>query len=163
MRKIKLVVVALAATAGLLATPAAATAATTRPAESVYTTSSLNRCFNNDPASPDWVVECVDFQAYSTYSATQVWINGHVTCHLQTVRFGPVPVDITWCGVGGGNGTGYLNIGVNWNVPDWHANNLYERMNIVEGGEGCTTFGTNSAVGDIYGWSNKNIYCEVPA
>ena len=85
MRKIKLVVVALAATAGLLATPAAAIAAIARPAESVYTTSSLNRCFNNNPASPDWVVECVDFQAYSTYSATQVWINGHVACHLQTV------------------------------------------------------------------------------
>ena len=163
MSRIKLAAVVIAAAAGLLAVPAGANAVSARSAESVYTTSSLNRCFNNDSTSPDWVVECVDFQAYSTYSATQIWINGHVTCHLQTVRNGPIPVNITWCGVGGGNGTAYLNIGVNWNVPDWHAYNLYERMNIVSGGGGCTTFGTNSPVGGITGWSNKNIYCELPA
>ena len=164
MKRIKVAALALAAAAGLLAAPAAATAATTRPAESVYTISSMNRCFNNDPASLLEVVECIHFQAYTTYGATQIWINGHVTCKLQTILNGLVPVDITWCGVGGGNGTGYLNIGVDWNVPDWHADNLYERMDIVSGGAGCTTpLGTNSSVGDIYGWSNKDVTCQHPA
>jgi len=163
MRKIKLVVVALAATAGLLTAPAAAYAAT-RPAESVYTTSYMDRCFDDEQNTIDYAVECIHLQVYTTYSATQIWINGHVTCNPFAKLFGPVPVDITWCGVGGGNGTAYLNIGVNWNVPTWHADNLYERMDIVKNGEGCTTpGGSNSAVGDLSGWSTRNLTCEAPA
>ena len=148
MRKIKLVVVALAATAGLLATPAAAGVARAASAESVYTKSSLTRCF------ADQIFDgCVYLQAYTTYSATQIWINGSVYCKGEGFDGNPpAPVDVTWCGVGGGNGTGYLNIGVNWNVPAWQASGLYERMDIVKNGEGCTSFGSDKPIGDITYW-----------
>ena len=159
MGKIMSAAAILAVIVGLVTAPSAANSAVTRAAESVYTTSSMQRCFTDgDILLP--ATGCVYFKAYTTYSSTQVWINGKVSCS----RSGDSPpVDITWCGVGGGNGTGYLNIGVNWNVPGWQANNLYERMNIVEGGEGCTTFGTDSRVGQIYSWSNGSLTCEAPA
>jgi hypothetical protein len=160
MRKIKLVVVALAATAGLLATPTAAiaaSAASAASAESVYTKSIVTRCF-----ADGLLAGCVYFRAYSTYSATQVWINGSVYCKGEGFDGNPpAPVDVTWCGVGGGNGTGFLNVGVNWNVPAWKANGLYERMNIVEGGEGCTTFGSDEPIGDITYWYLTKS-CEAP-
>jgi hypothetical protein len=155
MRRIKSAAVVAAAAAGLLAAPGAAGASSTRAAESVYTTSSMARCFTAIINA-----ECVNFQAYTTYSASQIWINGHVACSWSG---GPYPVDITWCGVGGGNGTAYLNIGVNWNVPAANASGLYERMNIVAGGQGCTTFGTNSTVGDVGDWWNGSLVCEAPA
>ena len=41
-------------------------------------------------------------------------------------------VKITWCGVGGGNGTGALNIGDNFSFPG--IGGLYERMDIFAGG-----------------------------
>ena len=153
MSRIKLAAVILAAVAGLLAAPAAASAAPA--AAKVYTTSSMTRCFTNLVTS-----ECVHFQAYTTYSATQIWINGHVSCSWSG---SPYPVNITWCGVGGGNGTAYLNIGLNWNVPAWNAYGLYERMNIVSGGRGCTTNGTNSKVGSISSWYNGGLTCEARA
>lgn len=152
MGRIRIAAVVIAAVAGLLAAPAAASA---RPAESVYTTSRIDRCFGGDGLE-----QCVRLQAYTTYSSSQVWINGKVSC---TPAGSQVTLDITWCGVGGGNGTGYLNIGVNWNAPALNAYNLYERMNIVKNGEGCTTIGTNWRVGDISLWNNRQVYCEVPA
>lgn len=160
MNRIKVAALALAAAAGLLAAPSAANAAVTRAAESVYTVSSMTRCFVSSNGNS--YSECVSFKAYTTYSATQIWINGHVSCGWSSSGY-VTPVDITWCGVGGGNGTGYLNVGVNWNVPDWDAYGLYERMNIVSGGEGCTTFGTNSVVGQINYWWNDSLVCEAPA
>jgi opacity protein-like surface antigen len=157
MSKLKSAAAILAMVAAAVAAPSAAMAASAKPAESVYTSSSMTRCFErNDLSNPD----CVHFQAYSTYSATQIWINGHVSCSWSGTDS---TVDITWCGVGGGNGTAYLNIGLNWNVPDWDASGLYERMNIVSGGEGCATFGTNSKVGQITTWYNKSLVCEAPA
>jgi hypothetical protein len=153
MNKIKSAVAVLAAIAGLLAAPSAASAAA-KPAESVYTTSSIDRCFqvgNGDFA-------CVDLQAYSTYSATQIWINGQVNCAGQ----GP-SIQITWCGVGGGNGTAVLNIGVNWNDPNFDAYNLYERMDILAAGGGCTTWGTNEPWGLILWWFNDSLTCEASA
>jgi hypothetical protein len=157
MRNIRSAAAILAVAAALLAAPSAASAG---PAESVYTTSSMTRCFVNTNAND--YSECVHFQAYSTYSATQIWINGQVSCSWSSS--GDItPVDITWCGVGGGNGTAYLNVGLNWNVPDWNAYGLYERMNIVSGGGGCTTFGTNSPVGQINDWWNDSLTCEAPA
>jgi hypothetical protein len=151
MRKIKLAVAVAAVAAGLLAPSLAAGTANA----STYTTSSMTRCF-----TAIFNAECVHFQAYTTYSASQIWINGHVACSWSGE---PYPVDITWCGVGGGNGTGYLNIGLNWNVPAANASGLYERMNIVAGGQGCTTFGTNSTVGHVGGWWNGSLICEAPA
>jgi hypothetical protein len=155
MKRIIMAALALAGAAGLLAAPAAANAAVAKPAESVYTESIVTRCF------ADHLLEgCVYFRAYSTYSATQVWINGSVYCKGEGFDGDPpAPADVTWCGVGGGNGTGFLNVGVNWNVPAWKANGLYERMDIVENGEGCTTFGSDEPIGDITYWSlTKN--CE---
>jgi hypothetical protein len=156
MSRIRSAAAVLVVAAGLLAGPGAAIAASAKPAESVYTTSSMTRCFERGGLSNPG---CVHFQAYSTYSANQIWINGHVSCSWS----GDVPSDITWCGVGGGNGTAYLNIGLNWNVPDWGASGLYERMNIVAGGRGCTTSGTNSKVGEIGTWYNESLVCEASA
>jgi len=159
MNRIKVAALALAAAAGLLAAPSAANAAVASPAESVYTVSSMTRCF-----ADNLLAGCVSFKAYTTYSSSQVWINGTPSCSGQGFAGVPAaPVDITWCGVGGGNGTGFLNVGVNWNVPAWKANGLYERMDIVENGEGCTTVGSNKPIGDITTWYNASIICEAPA
>ena len=125
MRKIKLAAAVLAAVTGLLAAPLAANAASARPAESVYTLSSMTRAFSAlEPCPGDSNVYCTDsgdvhFQVYSTYSASQIWINGKVSCKGQGYSGLPTaaPVDITWCGVGGGNGTAVLNVGVNWERP----------------------------------------------
>ena len=78
MNRIKVAALALAAAAGLLAAPSAANAGVTRAAESVYTVSSMTRCFVSGHGSS--YSECVSFKAYTTYSATQIWINGHVSC-----------------------------------------------------------------------------------
>jgi hypothetical protein len=154
MGKIRSAAAVLAVVAGLLAAPSAALAASAAPAESMYTTSSIDRCFqefNGDFA-------CVDLQAYSTYSASQIWINGHVNCQGQ----GP-SIQITWCGVGGGNGTAALNIGVNWNDINFGAYYMYERMDILAGHGGCTTWGTNKPVGLILWWFNDSLTCEAAA
>jgi hypothetical protein len=157
MCKIKSAAAVLALAAGLLAAPSAASAASARPAESVYTLSGLDR-YAADNDGVDWAA--VSLSAYSTYSATQIWINGHVSCTWWSTG---VEEDITWCGVGGGNGTATLNIGINWEIPAWNAYNLYERMDILAAGGGCTTWGTNSPVGSIYNWANDNLECEGPA
>jgi hypothetical protein len=157
MSKFKSAFAILAVVAGLAAAPiaaSAASAASARPAEAVYTTSSIDRCFQEYSGN----FACVDLQAYSTYSATQVWINGHVKCQGQ----GP-DITVTWCGVGGGNGTAVLNIGVNWNDWGFLAYNMYERMNILAGHGGCTTSGTNKPVGDIVWWFNDSLTCEAGA
>jgi len=165
MTKIKLTAAVLAAVTGLLAAPAAANAAGARPAESVYTTSSMTRAFSSFiPCGAHGEDLCtvsssVHFQVYSTYSASQIWINGHVSCSGG----GYVPVNVTWCGVGGGNGTAVLNVGVNWNVPAWGASGLYERMDILANNGGCTTFGSNSIVGAIAFWDNWELACQAGA
>ncbi len=172
MRKIKLAAAVLAAVAGLLAAPLAANAASARPAESVYTRSSMTRAFSAlEPCPGDSNVYCTEsgdvyFQAYSTYSASQIWINGKVSCKGQGYDGPPptaAPVDITWCGVGGGNGTAVLNVGVNWNVPAWSTGGLYERMDLLAGGGGCTTWGSNSIVGYIVFWDTWELSCEARA
>ena len=107
----------------------------------------------------------VHFQVYSTYSASQIWINGKVSCKGQGYSGLPTaaPVDITWCGVGGGNGTAVLNVGVNWNVPAWGSGGLYERMDLLAAGGGCTTWGSNSIVGYIVFWDTWELSCEAGA
>jgi hypothetical protein len=171
MSKIKLAAAIMAMSSGLLAVPGVASAASIRPAESVYTTSYIERAFDRtDPNAPATTeVAGVYLQAYSTYSATQIWVNGHVACWGETIWSTPFnppvpsPSQITWCGVGGGNGTAVLNIGVNWNVPSWNAYNLYERMDILANGGGCTTWGTNSPAGDIFKWGSYHYGCEASA
>src|ERR1700678_2707145 len=162
MRKVKLAAAILAAVTGLLAAPGVASAASVKPAESVYTTSSLTREFLAFEPCLQNVCTLdgqVHFQVYSTYSASQIWINGHVSCSGD----GAVPVTVTWCGVGGGNGTSVLNVGVNWQVLEWDAGGLYERMDLLAGHGGCTTWGTNGTVGLIYSWSNEDLVCEAGA
>jgi hypothetical protein len=164
MSKIKLAAVTLATVAGLVAVPGAAGAASASPASAeVYTTSSMIREMDNTIINAQGVsttyASTVYFQVYSTYSSSQIWINGHVTCDGG----GDAPVNITWCGVGGGNGTAVLNVGVNWDVPDWDAYGLYERMDLLANHGGCTTWGSNSAVGEIDRWANDSLVCEAGA
>ena len=171
MRKIKLAAAVLTTVTGLLAALLVANAASTRPAESVYTLSSMTRAFSAlEPCVGNSQAFCtvsgdVYFQVYSTYSASQIWINGKVSCKGQGYRGLPTaaPADITWCGVGGGNGTAVLNVGVNWNVPAWAAYGLYERMDILRRRRACTTWGTNSTTGDIVFWDNWELSCEARA
>jgi opacity protein-like surface antigen len=158
MRRIKSAAALLALAAALLAVPSAAIAASVSPAESVYTHSDIYRCMLVTDGHGE---ACVVLGTYSTYSATQIWINGHVSCSWYANE--PTNLEITWCGVGGGNGTAVLNIGVNWQVPNWDASGLYERMDILAGHGGCSTWGTNSAVGQIYTWANASLQCESAA
>src|SRR5690349_23444104 len=100
MRKSKWVLVALAVIVGVLATPGIASA-------NVYTSSAIERCIGSNPTN------CVYLQAYSTYSPSQIWINGHVFCS------GTQYVQITWCS-NTNNGQSYLNIGVNFKFVNYN-------------------------------------------
>ena len=142
MRKIKLAVSAAAVAAVAAGVLASSPAAGTANAATTYTWSVIDRCatvhgsLNHD---------CIELGAHSTYSQTQVWINGNVYCHPYSGS-----VTYSWCGVGGGNGTGALNIGVNFTFSG--VTGLYERMNIFAGGSriyggagpGCGTYGSNT-------------------
>jgi hypothetical protein len=145
MRKIKSAVAAAAVAAGVLASPLAAGTANAANAESVYIVSFIDRCASVGPAN---IHDCFQLGTFSTYSQTQIWINGKVFCHPYAGT-----VHITWCGVGGGNGTGALNIGDNFNFPN-ATGGLYERMNIYAGGAGCSTWGSNSDTNGVHNWWN---------
>jgi hypothetical protein len=152
MKKIKLAVAVAAMVAGILAPALAAGTANA----STYTISYIDRCaqFGSGPG----VYDCFQLGAHSTYTNSQVWINGSVFCHPYSGS-----VTITWCGVGGGNGTGALNIGDNFTFS--RVKGLYERMDMFAGGAGCETFGSNSATNGIIFWFNANNtpVCEQPA
>ena len=153
MRKIKLAVAAAAVAAGLLAPSLAAGTANA----STYTISYIDRCaqFGSGPG----VYDCFQLGAYSTKTNSQIWINGSVFCRPYSGS-----VKITWCGVGGGNGTGALNIGDNFTFSG--VTGLYERMDIFAGPDRiCNTWGSNSATKGIIFWFNANNtpVCEQPA
>ena len=165
MRKIKLAVAVVAVAAGLLAP---ALAAGTANAGTTYTISYIQRCAT---VSGSANIDCFKMGTYSTYSQTQVWINGRVFCNPYSGG-----VTYSWCGVGGGNGTGALNIGINFTFSG--VGGLYERMNIDAGGAGCSTWGSNSTSkngitrwwndGDNEpanppGYTNNGVLCEYPA
>jgi hypothetical protein len=147
MRKNKLAAAILAVFTGalLFAVPAAANAST-------YTESYINRCATVKSSGTN---QCFQLGAYSTYTSTQIWVNGNVDCRSLSGS-----VDFTWCGVGGGNGTGVLNIGGNFNMPG--VSGLYERMDIKADGKGCSTSGSNSDTGGVTNWWNYygNPICE---
>jgi hypothetical protein len=155
MRKIKLAVAAAAVAAGLLAPTFAAGTANA----STYTISFIDRCARVGPTSGNLHTDCFQLGAHSTYSQSQVWINGKVFCHVYSGS-----VNITWCGVGGGNGTGALNIGDNFTFPG-ATGSYYERMDMFAGGAGCETWGSNSVGHGIYQWGNDHgtPVCESPA
>ena len=157
MRKIKSAVAVAAVAAGMLAP---LLSAGTANAESVYTVSYINRCAVkkvNNLIPPTLAYYCYHLGAHSTYSQTQIWINGTVSCYNYNNNPGGGDVNgtthITWCGVGGGNGTGVLNIGANVTYSGI-AGSYYERMNIYSGGAGCSTWGSNSDVNGISSWFN---------
>jgi hypothetical protein len=169
MRKIKSVVAAAAVAAGMLASPLAAGTANAANAALTYTISYIQRCATvSGSANKD----CFKMGTYSTYSQTQVWINGRVFCNPYSGS-----VTYSWCGVGGGNGTGALNIGINFTFSG--VGGLYERMNIYAGFAGCSTWGSSSPKingYDFHWWNDtdnevssppgKNyngVVCEYPA
>jgi hypothetical protein len=144
MMKIKSHGAILAVLTGVLAFTAPATANATS-----YTHSEIFRCaiYGGDD-------HCFGLEANTTNSSSQIWINGHVTCYPQQGN-----IIFTWCGVGGGNGTGTLNIGGNFTIGGL-VTGLYERMNIPANGFGCTTWGSNSNTNGITGWYNEKVICK---
>ena len=169
MRKIKSALAVAAVAAGMLASSLAA--AGTANAATTYSVSYINRCAT---VSGSQNKDCFHLGTYATYSQTQVWINGSVFCKPYSGS-----VKITWCGVGGGNGTGALNIGDNFTFSG--VGGLYERMNIFAGGNvayggdgpGCSTWGSNSNTHGITRWWNDDsgpwvdpyggpVVCEYP-
>lgn len=125
MRKTKSLVAALAATAGmLLAIPSAASAASVKPALSVYTYTEVDVSLGNLYA---------EFAVYATYSQTQIWINGKVECGSTQ---GWV---VSWCS-NTNNGQAWLNVGMNLVNPygSWYARN-----NIYANNSGCSYWGSS--------------------
>jgi hypothetical protein len=150
MRKIKSAVAVAALTAVALASPLAAGTANA----SVYSRSYIDRCVwigGGQAATND----CFQLGAHSTRTNTQIWINGNVWCHTYHGS-----VNFSWCGVGGGNGTGALNIGANFTFP--HATgSYYERMNLFAGPDRkCSSWGSNSDVNGITDWYTDAMACE---
>lgn len=155
MNKIRTVGAILAVLAALaFVQPASANATTTADtpsATSHYTHSEIFRCAVYGQAG---INPCFGLEVYTTSTSSQIWINGHVTCYAQQgdIRF-------TWCGVGGGNGTGTLNIGVNFTIGGV-VTGLWERMNIPAGTGTCKTSGSNSNTHGIQSWYNEQIICK---
>jgi len=156
MRKIRPAVAAVAVFAGILASLLNAGTANA----SVYSVSYINRCaakkVSSNTIPPTIADYCYHLGAHSTYTQTQIWINGTVSCYNYNLNIGGDvngTTHITWCGVGGGNGTGTLNIGANVTYSGI-AGSYYERMNIYSGGAGCSTWGSNSHVNGIFAWWN---------
>jgi hypothetical protein len=150
MKKIKSAVAVAALTAGAIASPLAVGIANA----SVYSLSYIDRCVwigGGQAATND----CFQLGAYSTRTNSQIWINGKVWCHTYHGN-----VNFSWCGVGGGNGTGTLNIGDNFTFP--HATgSYYERMNLFAGpDQKCDSWGSNSDVNGITTWYTDASGCE---
>ena len=133
MRKIKSLLAAAAVAAGLLMAPLTASPAS---AESVYTLSWIGFCFH--ASAQGCAIGNVNLTVTTTYSYSQIWINGHVSC---THGGGWV---ITWCS-NTNNGKSYLNVGMNWTgTPQSGIDNgqySWERMNILANGAGCSPWG----------------------
>jgi hypothetical protein len=142
MRKIKTAAAAFAVAGGLLASPVAAGTAHAASTQYTFTAEGYCDAINNcDYAS-------VSLLVYSTYSANQVWINGHVGCTHSGQWV------ITWCS-NTNNGKSYLNVGMNWSGPDFPGNTYdYSRINIYANGIGCSGWGTKNDV------TMTNFQCE---
>jgi hypothetical protein len=131
------------------AASAAPTAAKSPSNISVYNYSWQDDCLYNDDEY------CAFLEVYSTYSSTQIWINGTVACVTSSSAMA-----ISWCGVGGGNGTATLNVGMN--VVGAILGQDYEwfRMNIYANGAGCYNWGGGPS--PLYNWTSV-WDCEVEA
>ena len=146
------------------ATVAAALSLTAPAADaSVYTHTDMVRCYwLGNVKSP--TTACVEIFANSTYSGSQVWINGKVRCYVYpSIEDGLSEQKLDWCGVGGGNGTSTLNIGINWTdaYEGPSISYLYERINIpASGSQSCKSNGSNLKYGTIYEWYNHYFVCN---
>ena len=149
MNKIKSAAAAMALGAGMLASPVALGTAHAN----TYTISYIDRCAVYISSPP--VSDCMQLGTYSTYSNSQVWKNGNVFCKGYKGH-----VTITWCGVGGGNGTGALNIGDNFNFSG--ADGLYERITMFAGGGRCEIWGSNTDTNSLIDWLTGATVCESP-
>ena len=145
------------------ATVAAALSLTAPAADaSVYTHTDMVRCYVVE-TSGDYKA-CVEIFANSTYSGSQVWINGKVRCYLWfNAVLGSGEQKLDWCGVGGGNGTSTLNIGINWTdaYQGPKISYLYERINIpASGSQTCKSNGSNLTYGEVSTWWNNYFVCN---
>jgi hypothetical protein len=150
MRNIKWAVAVAAMVAGLLASSLAAAGVANA---GTYSISGIDRCAS---VGSFGTPRCFELGAYDTFTQNQVWINGNVWCHGYTAGMG-----IGWHGVGGGNGTGALNIGCNFTMADANGG-FYERMDLFAGGStdfggdgpGCHAWGSNSPGNGVNHWWN---------
>lgn len=129
MRKIKFLLAAAAVAAGLLMAPMAASPAS---AASDYTLSWVGLCYYG--GAEGCAIGNVSLTVTTTYSYSQIWINGKVYC---THGGGWV---YTWCS-NTNNGKSYLNVGMNWTGSTQSGFNNGEtswwRMNILANDAGC--------------------------
>jgi hypothetical protein len=149
MRKIKFALVTVAMAASLLGTVGTGIASASTYAKTGF-----------DSFAYNWAGDYgyTTFGAYSTYTSTQIWINGSVKCSAT-----PGWAAVSWCGVGGGNGTAELNIGDNLKARNWTA---YNRINIYANAAGCYVWGGTSNGGSTYASWPANTeedgqYCEL--
>jgi hypothetical protein len=145
-------------------TVAAALSLTTTAADaSVYTHTDMVRCYWLGSVKTP-TNACIELFANSTYSGSQVWINGKVQCYLYpSIEDGLSEQKLKWCGVGGGNGTATMNIGINWTdaFEGPSISYLYERIYIpASGSQSCKSGGSNLKYGTIYDWWNDYYVCN---
>jgi hypothetical protein len=149
MRKIKFALMAVVMAAGLLGTVCTGIASA-----STYDYTVM------DAYAWNWAGDYgyTTFGTYSTYTSTQIWINGKVHCSATEGW-----AAVSWCGVGGGNGTAHLNIGDNLEARNWTA---YNRINIYANAAGCYVWGGSSNGGSYHAsWGANSEYngeaCEL--
>jgi hypothetical protein len=148
MRKMKCALAAVVLAAGLLGTVGTGIASASTYDKTLFDDYSYNAADELGYST---------FGTYSTYTATQIWINGSVQCSAT-----PGWAAVSWCGVGGGNGTAELNIGDNLKGRNWTA---YNRVNIYANAAGCYVWGGSSNYGSYdASWPAKTAidgqYCE---
>jgi hypothetical protein len=143
MRKIKSLMAAAAVAAAvcvlmapLTASSASAASSPAASGESDYTLSWIGFCYY--VSEEGCAIGNVSLNVTTTYSYSQIWINGHVYC---THGGGWV---ITWCS-NTNNGDSYINVGMNWtgSITSGFENGetSWERMNILANGAGCNPWG----------------------
>jgi len=149
MRKMKFALAAVVMAAGLLGTAGTGIASASTYDKTLFDVYAVNWAGDSGYTT---------FGTYSTYTSTQIWINGKVQCSAT-----PGFAAVSWCGVGGGNGTAHLNIGDNLEARNWTA---YNRANLYANGAGCYVWGGTSNGGSFHAsWGTNSEYdgqyCEL--
>lgn len=142
MRKIKFALAAVVMAAGLLGTVGTGIASASTYDKTIFDDYAYNAAGEYGYAT---------FGTMSTYTSTQIWINGTVHCSATESW-----AAVSWCGVGGGNGTAHLNIGVNLESRNWTA---YARANLYANAAGCYVWGGSSNGGSFTAsWGANSTY-----